>query len=550
MAPPLHRVPTEVTVDSQMWKEGKAMKKKLHYPLIAILIFQLIISFGSGAAARPAESNSVTPAADHQVDQILIRIDTRRSAFRRSFDLAMARTRRDNMQEMRGARETFSALETALRDFRQRYSEGRAEAGDIAEVMNHARSLDQFFAGGFVDARSRQDWSMLYSELNQLARQYDHTAAVPDRGTRRYGARGRSDQDSRRLTGTYRLDRTRSEDSVRVAERVTRNLSPEQQERIRNLITRRLDAPEMLAIDRDGRRITVISNSAPEVTFEADGQTRVEQTRRGRTVRVNAAVVGDQLVVSSTGDRGNDFRVTFDPIGNGERLSVTRQLDIESLGQPVIVASTYDKTSEIAESSIYSGRPAVAERTGPRGVFTVPDGTQIVGSLNENLVTQRANAGDRFTLTVQSPREYEGATIEGYIVDADRSGRIAGRSEIALNFERIRMRNGSSHAFEGIIESVRTPRGESIRVDNEGTVSEKSGQTQRTVTRTGIGAAIGAIVGAIAGGGSGAAIGAAVGAGAGAGSVILEGRDDLELLNGTQFTIRSSAPRNRDEPIR
>ena len=334
---------------------------------------------------------------------------------------------------------------------------------------------------------------------------------------------------------------------MRVADRVTRGLSPEQQQRIRNIITRRLEAPEMIAIDRQGRNITVVSTNAPAVTFEADGRTRVEQTPRGRTVRVSAAVVGDQLIVGQTGDRGNDFRVTFDPIGDGRRLTVTRQMDMESLPRPVVVTSTYDKTSEVAETNIYTGRSPVAGRTepvDPRGGFIVQDGTQFVATLNENLMTQQTKAGDRFTLTVQSPREYEGATIEGYIVDADRSGRLAGRSEIALNFDRIRLRNGSSHTFQGIIESVRTPRGDNIRVNNEGTVSDRSGRTQRTVTRTGIGAAIGAIIGAIAGGGSGAAIGAAVGAGAGAGSIILEGRDDLELINGTQFTLRASAPRD------
>ena len=49
--------------------------------------------------------------------------------------------------------------------------------------------------------------------------------------------------------------------------------------------------------------------------------------------------------------------------------------------------------------------------------------------------------------------------------------------------------------------------------------------------------------GAVAGGGKGAAIGAAVGAGVGAGSVFIQGRNDLDLMNGTEFTIRVSAPR-------
>ena len=78
-------------------------------------------------------------------------------------------------------------------------------------------------------------------------------------------------------------------------------------------------------------------------------------------------------------------------------------------------------------------------------------------------------------------------------------------------------------------------------VNNEGTVRD-SNQTTKTVTRAGIGAALGAIIGAIAGGGQGAAIGAAVGAGAGAGTVVLQGRDNIELGQGSEFAITASAP--------
>jgi outer membrane lipoprotein SlyB len=81
-----------------------------------------------------------------------------------------------------------------------------------------------------------------------------------------------------------------------------------------------------------------------------------------------------------------------------------------------------------------------------------------------------------------------------------------------------------------------------VRID-EGRIEEEDSQTQQTVTRTGVGAALGAIIGAIAGGGKGAAIGAAVGAGAGAGSVFITGREDLELLPGTELTLRAVTPR-------
>ena len=48
--------------------------------------------------------------------------------------------------------------------------------------------------------------------------------------------------------------------------------------------------------------------------------------------------------------------------------------------------------------------------------------------------------------------------------------------------------------------------------------------------------------GAVAGGGQGAAIGAGVGATAGAGSVLIQGRDRIELSEGSEFSITASAP--------
>src|SRR5207253_10984447 len=143
----------------------------------------------------------------------------------------------------------------------------------------------------------------------------------------------------------------------------------------------------------------------------------------------------------------------------------------------------------------------------------------------------------RFTMTVRSPGAYEGAMIEGYVSQVNRSGRLTGNPEMSLNFERIRLRDGRSYEFTGFIENVRTPDGEDVRVNSEGVVRESSGQTQRTVTRGGIGAAVGALIGALAGGGKGAAIGAAVGASAGAGSVFIQGRDDLDLTSGVRKSV-------------
>src|SRR5436190_1349101 len=90
------------------------------------------------------------------------------------------------------------------------------------------------------------------------------------------------------------------------------------------------------------------------------------------------------------------------------------------------------------------------------------------------------------------------------------------------------MRDGRTYQFAGFLDSVRTSNGETVQVDNEGTVRDQN-QTKTTEERAAIGTAVGAIIGAIAGGGKGAAIGAILGAGAGAGSVYAQGRDDLGI---------------------
>jgi hypothetical protein len=173
----------------------------------------------------------------------------------------------------------------------------------------------------------------------------------------------------------------------------------------------------------------------------------------------------------------------------------------------------------------------------------VPDGARIVGVLDTDLSTRTAAVGDRFTLRVTDPGEFADATIEGHVSQIERSGRVTGRSVMTLDFDSIRLRDGRSYSFAGLVEGVHTTSGEVVRVDTEGAVRDDS-QTTKTETRAAIGTAVGAIIGAIAGGGKGAAIGAILGAGGGAGSVYVQGRNDLDLTRGTEITIRAGAPLN------
>ena len=353
---------------------------------------------------------------------------------------------------------------------------------------------------------------------------------------------------SNRLTGTYRLNPGRSDDPARTARRITSTLPARDQERLRTSVMRRLEAPESLTIERNGRTMTIASSAAPRVTFEVDGREQIEQSRNGRQVLTNATLVGDQLVVTTDGDRSVDYQVTFESLDNGRSLGVTRRITDENLQQPVVARSVYDRTSDTPQwaSSQRVWRGAGSTSSGQadsESGFIVPDGTEVVATLNDALSTRQARDGDRFALTVSAPAQYAGATIDGSLARVTRSGQVSGRAVMAFAFDSIRLRNGRVSDFTGTIVSVRTPNNDSVRVDTEGVVQDDTGQTGKTVTRTGLGAAIGAVIGAVTGGGQGAAVGAAVGAGAGAGSVFIQGRSDLDLVNGTEFRIRASAPR-------
>ena len=476
--------------------------------------------------------------ADHQTEQYLQQLRTQLISFNGSLNSALASTSLPAFRA-REISDSVRSFESSVERLRQRNNEQRETPNDVREVLDRATQVDSVIRANNLFVRVDRDWRAIRATLDGLARQYSISQSwdnYPDNRPNRPRA-------AERLTGTYRLNLTQSDRAATIADQATRHLTGQERQRIREMIIRRLEAPESLALERTGRNISMASSRAPQVTFEADGVEKSEQRPNGRTVRTMANVQGDRLIISTVGDRGNDYTVTFDPVEQGRRLRVNRRLDIEQLTQPVVVNSIYDKTSETARLDIIQVDRPQRNRPGRGGIgFTVQDGSELLATLNTNLNTERVRDGERFTMTVVSPREFDGATIEGYVSKVDRAGRFTGRAELGFNFERIRLRNGRTYDFDGYIQSVRAVGGEEIQVDNEGVVSEESGQTQRTVTRGGIGAAIGAVIGAIAGGGKGAAVGAVVGGGAGAGSVFVTGRDDLDLRTGTEFRIRAVNP--------
>ena len=521
--------------------------KTLHRTLALFLaVIGLSASAWAQTASRTARVN------DRQIGILLRRIETRTETFRTNLDGALDRSSADGTRledEVNQYVRDFSEATNRLRD---NFQERRNVSADVNEVLARANYINSFLRNNRLNVRSQNTWNMLRVDLNTLARYYRINWRWNDTANNGYpGNNGYPANNGDNWTGTYRLDTSRSDNIDRLADRETASLRPRDRQYVRDELVSRLATPEQLAISRRNYDVTIASTLAPQITLRADGRSTTERSPQGNNITINSRISGNQLIITTTGQAGNDFSATLTSTDNGRRLQVMRQIYVNELRKTVNVNSYYDRTSDIAQLDLYRGYPnnnngntGNNNNTGTYTTFVVPNNTQLVVTLNNALSTKTVQTGDRFTANVTAPNQYSGAVLEGYVANVERSGRLSGRAKMTLDFDRIRLRDGSTYRFAGTLESVRFTNGETVSLDTENVIREGDNQTTRTVTRTGIGTGIGAIIGAIAGGGKGAAIGAILGAGAGAGSVLAEGRDDLDLMTGTEMTIRASAPGN------
>jgi hypothetical protein len=453
-------------------------------------------------------------------------------------------------------------LQSRVRGLDQDIAARRDNRDTVNDVLDVATNIDAYMRSNRQYRGLEQDWMTIRGQLDRIASNYGIT--------RNWVTNGARDDDRYRpqdpqpvysdssLTGTFQIDRARSE---RIADVLSgaRVGSAQRQE-----LESKLDAPDELALLIEGDQVTLASSKASPVTVVADGTDKTETTN-GRTVRVRSTLSGDKLTISSKGGQ-TDYTITFEAQDGGRTLKVTRRITTDYLNETIFAESVYTRTSTTAGLGIrgnsdntggrysssdpndiptrnpqpqqYPGNQYPSQRVGE---FVVPNGTVLVGKLQNDIDTKVSQNNDRFTMIVDSPNEFRGAKIEGHLSGIDRSGRVLGRTMLTFNFDRITMPDGKLYDFAGQLQRLVDQTGKIIPVDNEGTARGKD-KNRDTATRGGIGAGIGAIIGAIAGGGSGAAVGAIIGGSVGAGSVYVEGGGDMRLSRGTTMTVQSSSP--------
>lgn len=534
---------------------------------------------------------------DRDIRDAVRSLSSKLDDFENNLRYQMQSSSQNNIQ-ISGVEDDIRAVVDSVQQFQDMYDRKRENSKDVKRIVDAARRVNDFLRDDPQNRRVEDDWAAVRKQIERLGANYGVTPnwngggytsnpqndPVPVQNypapVQNYPAPGQTGMTLNiGLSGTYDLDAARSENINDIV--ADTSLSTDQREDLKEKLT----APDQIAIDIRGNQVTFATTNNSPVTIIADGRDKTERSASGKSVRTRATLNGSVLTVSSLGGE-TDYTITFTSVSNGKVMKVSRRITTDYLKQTVFAESVYNKTDSVAQLGINGGansnagnnnnttvdsnnnggysdndnsgsvsngggssrggttpgrRPTTV--TAKPGNYVVPNGVVISGVLENEINTKVSQNNDRFRMTVQSPDEFRGATVEGYITGVNRSGKITGQPNLTFNFEKITLKDGQTYDFAGYLQTVTDMSGKAVTVDNEGTIKGDS-QTRETAKRGGVGAGVGAIIGAIAGGGKGAAIGAIIGGGAGAGSVAVTGQTDIQLQQGSTITVQSTSPTN------
>ncbi|HEV7473866.1 MAG TPA: hypothetical protein VGN90_07445, partial [Pyrinomonadaceae bacterium] len=241
-------------------------------PFVALLAFVVL---SAGATLAQAQ-RQVYRGTARSVQQLILQIENRTDVFRNTVN-AQNQT---HIYSGENLNVLAQDLDTAVAQLRTGFDRRQSTKADAQEVLNRAALIDQALTGRNTrNAAVLRSWTNLRASLNQLASAYYLSwptvgQTYPPNG---YPGQG-SVYDANRLTGTYQLNQSQSDDPNQAADRATQSLPYGDRARLRDQLSRRLESPEQIAIELRGRDVTLASSRAPQITFSADGSERVETT--------------------------------------------------------------------------------------------------------------------------------------------------------------------------------------------------------------------------------------------------------------------------------
>ena len=185
----------------------------------------------------------------------------------------------------------------------------------------------------------------------------------------------------------------------------------------------------------------------------------------------------------------------------------------------------------------------------------IPQGAHMLLRMENSINTRTAQEGDFVYLRTASPIAGDGrilvpvgSYVQGVVTYARRSGRVAGRAELAIRLEALTFPNGSAFKFSPHLSSVDAGETGQRVTGKENTVEQgpdHGADAGRIAILAGSGAALGALVtrGGSAGDlGKAAGIGGGAGAAVGLATVLLTRGKEVELRHGATLDVRFDRP--------
>jgi hypothetical protein len=202
---------------------------------------------------------------------------------------------------------------------------------------------------------------------------------------------------------------------------------------------------------------------------------------------------------------------------------------------PPVNASNYPPPPSRPVNEGYASEPAAPQPPTPvqpsNAGMEVPAGTPIVVRLIDPVNSERDNLGQSYRASVDQPVVVNGQTLIPHgadavatLIDAQKSGKIEGRTVLTLDLKTI------------------TVNGRTYEIVTTGVPEASSSRGARSAKVIGGAAALGAIIGAAAGGGKGAAIGAGAGAGAGTAAEVATSGQKVKVPAETRLTFTLQNP--------
>lgn len=267
----------------------------------------------------------------------------------------------------------------------------------------------------------------------------------------------------------------------------------------------------------------------PASAFQATTNVRYYDVQR---LQDDLAVLDDSLAaLPTTHRRYREFQDRADTLRH-ELDRLRDDMDRGRTGSAAVTRDTVDRLRTRIHT-LHGDIDTVLNRSYDRGTSTtgvrLPEGTEMTVRLEQPLSSRTARVEDRFEATVARPVYVDGrivvpdgSRVQGTVTVAENAQRPARGGKLSLSFDRLLLDDGTSVDLHTRLVQVKED------IASSGTAKQGA-----------IGAAIGGILGKVLGGTKGALIGVLLG---GAGGAITSSGDDVELPEGTVFTLQLERP--------